>query len=523
MKKLLTLICTFSLAATAYSQNVFQKAYSLPFSSSLVPTSIATSSDGGYLIGTGSGYWTYGPNALLKLDANGAVQWSFRLNDARVSDVIDFRESVGGGYYAFGSAGDSVGGMFYYLMRFDASMNVLWTKEYPRGSAWSYGYDKIQQASDGTFMVSESNYSSMGVIKLDANGNMNWHYAFSDDTSMGKCPSFDCAINPDGSALFTGKRGNDICFVKIDASGQQQWIRTYNANMHYYHTRAVAASGDGGYIMAGFDDSYPFMMKTDANGTILWYKVYSTPVAMSVIEDISVNAQGEISFVGGDSYSNVFVGKADASGNIISTQCLVSTATQSWDLSFNAPVFCIAADGNIAMAASFSSVNNGTNGLCVLKTDANFNLGCLSNSFAMIPYSGAQTPASISAANVSRVNMPLGSWSATYTIASTNTIEGDYCLLFNTPELNNTVSVNAYPSPINAGNMLTIESAGIEGQTTISMYDVNGRLVKEEAQVLAASGSKIYMNTEAMAPGVYMIRMSDADGNAVATQRVVVR
>lgn len=79
---------------------------------------------------------------------------------------------------------------------------------------------------------------------------------------------------PDGGFIVNGENGR---IVKLDISGQVEWQK------HYYPDKSasIKPSGDGGYIMAGYTDTYNstanYVQKLDSQGEVVWKYIYDTP------------------------------------------------------------------------------------------------------------------------------------------------------------------------------------------------------------------------------------------------------
>ena len=92
------------------------------------------------------------------------------------------------------------------------------------------------------------------------------------------------------------------------------------------------------------------------------------------------------------------------------------------------------------------------------------------------------------------------------------------------PAVNNT-SVNenqsntlvVYPNPAISEAFVSVENAGM---TTVSVYDIQGRLVSEQS-VDAKAGEQVRISTEILNAGMYFITVSD--DNAVRTAKLVVK
>ena len=79
----------------------------------------------------------------------------------------------------------------------------------------------------------------------------------------------------------------------------------------------------------------------------------------------------------------------------------------------------------------------------------------------------------------------------------------------------NTLSV--YPNPAVNETFVTIENAGM---TTVSVYDVQGRLISTES-VEAVAGEQVRISTEMLNAGVYFVTVSNE--SAMRTAKLVVK
>ena len=82
-------------------------------------------------------------------------------------------------------------------------------------------------------------------------------------------------------------------------------------------------------------------------------------------------------------------------------------------------------------------------------------------------------------------------------------------------EMQNTLSV--YPNPAINETFVTVENAGLN---TISVYDIQGRMVSTES-LEAVAGEQVRISTEMLNAGVYFVTVSD--DSAVRTAKLVVK
>jgi hypothetical protein len=178
-----------------------------------------------------------------------------------------------------------------------------------------------------------------------------------------------------------GAGSADIFLIKTYANGNIIWAKTYggtNSDEAY----SVHQTSDGGYIVAGATYSFGagnydiFLMKTDANGNVIWAKTYggtSTDYAYSVQQtsDGGYIVAGYTASFGAGS-GDIFLIKTDANGNV---QWAKTYGGIGWDLAYSVQQ---TSDGGYIVAGLTISFGAGNYDIFLIKTDANGNIGSCS-------------------------------------------------------------------------------------------------------------------------------------------------
>jgi hypothetical protein len=97
-------------------------------------------------------------------------------------------------------------------------------------------------------------------------------------------------------AGFLGYSGQYACLLKLDASGNLDWIQSYGSGAYIYGYE-VLQTPDGGYIFCGTQSSDAWLVKTDSQGTIEWQETYGTAQSSGAY-GILQNADGGYTFCG---------------------------------------------------------------------------------------------------------------------------------------------------------------------------------------------------------------------------------
>ncbi len=319
---------------------------------------IVQTGDGGYVIagttysfGVGSAdFW------LIKVDANGNVEWNQTYGGPEADVAIAMVQTSDGGYalagetYSFG-AGDSD----FWLIKVDSSGSIQWNKTY--GEATADGANSVIQTSDGGYVM--AGYSTDNVT------------------------------------------GRDLWFVKTDSSGNMQWNRTYGGS-RWDDAESVIQTGDGGYALAGesnsFSDDVPhdcWLVKTDSDGNMEWNKTYDGDGGFDGANSLVQTSDGGYTLAGhtgGFIGQNVWIIKTDPDGNRIwdviwdtaeptRTSCMIQTsdggyAVTGWTESlagfagFRSYLFLVKVDlnGNIQWNSSYTGLGD-SKALFVVQTD----------------------------------------------------------------------------------------------------------------------------------------------------------
>jgi hypothetical protein len=310
--------------------------------------SIIQSSDGGYVVaGYTSSFGAGGRDIyVVKLDASGNVQWTKTIGGSGWDEANSIIQSSDGGYAVAGWTGSfGAGGWDIYVVKLDASGNVQWTKTI--GGSNDDGALSIIQSSDGGYVVAGWTESfgagdrDMFVVKLDSSGNVQWTKTIGGsygDEANSIIQSSDGGYVVAGRTESFGAGGWDIYVVKLDASGNVQWTKTIGGS-YGDEANSIIQSSDGGYVVAGRTESFGaggwdiYVVKLDASGNVQWTKTIggsNDDGALSIIQ----SSDGGYAVAGytesfGAGYSDFYVVKMDANGNVCFSQNITNYSVSS--------------------------------------------------------------------------------------------------------------------------------------------------------------------------------------------------
>jgi len=270
--------------------------------------SVVQTHDGGYIVAGissstdgdvtgnhgGPDYW------IVKLDANGGLQWEKSLGGSGNDDAYVVRQCWDGNYIVAGrsnsSDGDvtnSFGGFDIWVVKLSQSGAVRWQKSY--GGSDDEECGDIQQTSDAGFIIAGSSMSTGGevsgnhggydywIVKIDSSGVIQWQKSLgghSDDDARSIWQCGDGSFIVAGNTLsydgdVTGHRGGLDCWiVKMDASGGMQWQKTFGGEGDD-EAVGIQQTGDGGFVAVASSNSSTGDVTGNHGGYDYWVVKFS--------------------------------------------------------------------------------------------------------------------------------------------------------------------------------------------------------------------------------------------------------
>jgi hypothetical protein len=251
--------------------------------------SMQQTADGDYIAAGGTESFGAGRRNfwVLKLDEDGEIHWQ----NAYGGDNIDgpasaIQQTNDGGYitggftYSFGDGGDLL------VFKLDAVGNIEWQKNYG-GTGTERRVENIRQTSDGGFILTSSTtsftpLSSVWVLKLDEDGEIQWQKVYSD--AAASIDVEDVQLTNDRGYILLAEMDvrpldHDFWVLKLDEDGDIQWQKAYGGTGDE-DAQPIRQTSDGGYIMGGSTTSFGvsgedcWIVKLDSDGSIQWERTY---------------------------------------------------------------------------------------------------------------------------------------------------------------------------------------------------------------------------------------------------------
>lgn len=227
-------------------------------------SSLIQTSDGNFAVAglTGSFGFGGGDAWLVKISPGGDSLWSRTFGGGShdwCSSIIENSNGelcLAGGTQSFGSASTN-----FWLVVTSANGDTLWSRTYGGNS-----HDEcrsIIESSDGGYVLAGSTYSfgtwpeNFWVVKTSSLGDSVWSQVFSgagEDECFSVVQALDegCLLGGTGSY---GSGGTDFWLAKVDASGNDLWVKTFGGVNNDACTALIRTSDDG-YALAGSSSSF---------------------------------------------------------------------------------------------------------------------------------------------------------------------------------------------------------------------------------------------------------------------------
>jgi len=217
-----------------------------------------------------------------------AMLWAMRY-DYGPSSYQDIgwsvRKTRDGGYIVGTEALWREGGPNIGLIKLDADGNIGWQRSYHR--TLEDRFASLQIASDAGYILAASGgevvqtspYTEdwdLSILKLDMDGNIDWQsvYGTTNDGPYGAT----VLETRDGGYLLAGGAMGWSFFIKLDAERRIQWQRRY-----WGIWGATQATSDGGYIALLAEEMSSrsgALAKLDPDGNVQWVKTYDRTVGL---------------------------------------------------------------------------------------------------------------------------------------------------------------------------------------------------------------------------------------------------
>ncbi|MCX7914472.1 MAG: PQQ-binding-like beta-propeller repeat protein [Thermodesulfovibrionales bacterium] len=262
---------------------------------------------------------------VIKVDASGNLLWKKRFGGKGCEQVFSVKQTSDNGCIMCGGTTSFSEDFNIYVIRLDKDGEIIWEKAF--GSEEEEVGTSILSLTNDSFIVlayrGPEESRDIYLLKLDRDGNVILEKTIDIDTSI-----FPLSIDKtsDGGYVISGYKGilgeNCLYVAKINAEGDLIWDATFEGGI----ARSIKEATDGNYIVAGTiytsegRGNDVCLLKLDNSGNLIWEKTYGgndddLGLALQLLPDGGYIIVGQtLSFGKGE--SDVYVLKVDAEGNL---------------------------------------------------------------------------------------------------------------------------------------------------------------------------------------------------------------
>jgi len=254
--------------------------------------SIIQTRDGGFVVAGFTESFGAGDRDLwvFRLDSEGNIVWQRTYGGWGNDHAHNIQETNDGGYIVVGcTCSYGSGYNDVWVLKLAANGDVEWQRAYG-GNSYDYGYF-IRQISDGgfivaggTFISTEDQFYNGWILKLKSDGDIEWQRAYGglwNDFIRNVLPTADGGYIALGqtNARSYGSDNYDIWVLKLTSTGDIEWQRRYGGS-GYENPWMIQCTSDNGYMVAGYTNSFgvggydAWIIKLDSSGNIEWHNAY---------------------------------------------------------------------------------------------------------------------------------------------------------------------------------------------------------------------------------------------------------
>lgn len=279
----------FVIKADRYGKPLWMKNYGGRFSD--VASDLVLEGDSYIIAGTSDSYGN-GTNDiyLLKINNQGDLIWSKSFSTTLDETSASITYAIDGGFIICGNTRNTNNlGRNALIIKIDTEGNLIWKRDY--GSTGGETASEVIITSDNNYIfVGSKADPSTGIqniylVKIDASGNLIWEKELGGSDSD---EAYSISKTNDGGYILSGytvSYGNgarDAFLLKVNSDGNEEWHQTFGTE-HSDEFRKVIQSSDGDYYCVGAVNAYfsqqfiyndLFLVKTDSQGNLIWQKTF---------------------------------------------------------------------------------------------------------------------------------------------------------------------------------------------------------------------------------------------------------
>ena len=166
-----------------------------------------------------------------------------------------------------------------FLVRIRQDGEVKWMKAYGTGD-YEWAKAVVRSAAGGFYVAGcayRGKYTDIICLSVSATGRIRWQRRFGGD---GENRLNGAASTSDGGCILVGATNSfgaseyDAWFLKLASNGAVEWQKAIGTPS-WDHADSVIQTGDGGYLVAGGQESGLWVARLDPSGNVVWERTYN--------------------------------------------------------------------------------------------------------------------------------------------------------------------------------------------------------------------------------------------------------
>ena len=322
---------------------------------------------------------------MVEFDNKGDVLWSQSYGGSQLDEAYHFEHTSDGGYIISGSTQSyGFGGSDIWLIKSGSDGLIEWNTYI--GTEYDEHGGQIIQTEDSGYLVvgnrinEQREDSDVWLIKTNSQGDSTWTKTYGglgDDIGSDIIQIENNGYILVGSTKSYEEEDYDILIVKIDDSGNEEWVQSYGIGSNDFG-QAILESRNGGYMIQFLVEGYGNgntsvgLLRIDLSGNLIWSKAFGGTINTKSRMFSTINSNEYISVCSQINYStnssNAWLIKINDNGEIIWEKTF---GKYGEDAGFSvAPTF----DSGFIITGKSNSLENNTENLFdlwILKTDPN--------------------------------------------------------------------------------------------------------------------------------------------------------
>ena len=271
---------------------------------------------------------------MLEADNKGNVIWNQSYGGSQLDEAYHFKHTSDGGYIISGSTRSyGFGESDIWLIKSGSNGLIEWNTYI--GTEHDEQGGQVIQTEDGGYLVvgnrinDQRQDSDVWLIKTNSQGDSIWtktYGSLGDDIGSDIIQIENNGYILLGSTTSYGDGDYNILLVKIDDSGNEEWVQNYGVGSDDFG-QAVLESRNGGYIIQflveGYGDGNKSvgLLRVDLSGNLIWSKAFGGTMNTKSKMFSEINSNEYISVCSQIDYStnssNAWLIKINDNGEII--------------------------------------------------------------------------------------------------------------------------------------------------------------------------------------------------------------